>query len=446
MQSDTELSSAVAEIQRITGEPDIQVLLPAWLDLMREGVLVSITIRRWRARKRLSMADLGLPTNLHLEAAIADLLELGDKLLLPKDLIKDLNAAESAIRKHTERATTPTYWGRFIPAASYTAWKSRHEELVQAYLALRDQLYADWPAIQDHVSAQYTVLANTAFDRMCKLAPQSTFCEDRKGFVESFVANIAALMPDRDTVYDSFAVQTHLTYIPLPSLLAEDQAQADRIRAERDRERAEERLQQDTLWARVELEDQALRARQKQLEEMNRDVVAKARQQKEQLLMGFIRDMLAKVRLLFYNAMVDMIETTEKNQQLHPRSVVQLRNTIGQAEAWLTAGDSEMVQLIQQARTMLNGYSQADGLDKSVQVNTILGKMRDVATLTRASLLALDETPRSGLAVGIPDEPPPALITQARRSLHLATTPTPPPVVPVAMPGRRTLALAGGAV
>ena len=96
---------------------------------------------------------------------------------------------------------------------------------------------------------------------------------------------------------------------------------------------------------------------------------------------------------------------------------------------------------------MLNGYSQATGLDKAPQLNTILSRMRDVATLTRASLLALEESPRSGLAVGIPDKPPPALVTQARRSLHLVATPTPPsgvPVIPV-MPGRRTVALAGGA-
>ena len=91
---------------------------------------------------------------------------------------------------------------------------------------------------------------------------------------------------------------------------------------------------------------------------------------------------------------------------------------------------------------MLNGYSQASGLDKAPQLNTILARMRDVATLTRASLLALEESPRSGLAVGIPDEPPPALITQARRSLHLVAAPTPPPVIPV-MPGRRSLPLGG---
>ena len=72
------------ELARILNVDGIKTGNPKWLALMREGVVVKLHVRRWRAKSRLDLNDLGLPSEA--DDLIGDLLNLGDKRLLPKDL------------------------------------------------------------------------------------------------------------------------------------------------------------------------------------------------------------------------------------------------------------------------------------------------------------------------------------------------------------------------
>jgi len=104
--TDTEtVDRAKAELARILnvvgGTDSIKTGNPKWLALMREGIIVKLHVRRWRAKSRLNLTDLGLPSET--DDTIGDLLNLGDKRLLPKDLGSRLEAIESAGRKCLER-------------------------------------------------------------------------------------------------------------------------------------------------------------------------------------------------------------------------------------------------------------------------------------------------------------------------------------------------------
>jgi len=137
-------------IAQALGETNISLLEPRWLSLMREGVIVTVRITRWRAVGKLSPADLGLP-----EAEATDLIALGEKRLLPRRLMDALNSVESNARKSLARHAYQTFWGYFVPATNYQQWKDEDEEYQRKYLALRDELVADYDEIKAKLLADY---------------------------------------------------------------------------------------------------------------------------------------------------------------------------------------------------------------------------------------------------------------------------------------------------
>ena len=132
------LDRAKNELARILNVDGIKTGNPKWLALMREGVVVKLHVRRWRAKSRLDLNDLGLPSEA--DDLIGDLLNLGDKRLLPKALASRLEAIESAGRKALERNGYSTFWGTFVPASNFDAWKTENDTHKQRYLDARNEL------------------------------------------------------------------------------------------------------------------------------------------------------------------------------------------------------------------------------------------------------------------------------------------------------------------
>jgi len=204
-----------------------------------------------------------------------------------------------------------------------------------------------------------------------------------------------------------------LSYVPLPSLLAEDLAEAERIQAQREVERLEEELQRDSLWREIRLEEEAARERQRMLEAMNRDVVEEARQQKQELIDGFLAGLVGQLRGLVYEATTDVLAGIQDKGRLHPRSVVQLKNLIDQVSNLNFFGDADMDRMIAQVRIEL------DKAPRDRDIREIQDQLRDIAVVTRATLIGLGEQPRSARALGVADVPTPAMVRTARRGLGL---------------------------
>ena len=290
------LERAKNELARILNVDGIKTGNPKWLALMREGVVVKLHVRRWRAKSRLDMADLGLPSEA--DDLIGDLLNLGDKRLLPKDLAARLEAIESAGRKALERNGFATFWGTFIPASNFDAWKTENDTHKQRYLDARNELRDSYSDIVAQLTDAYRGAARAAFRRakaldrgmgqpMTRLEAQRHLLDEDQ-FVNLFVRRITRQIPTENQIYDSFGWEEEFTYIPLPSLLAEDAAEKDRIQAERETERQREQLERDDLWRTITIRDEADRARRDALARMNAEVTAEARQKKQQMIDGFL--------------------------------------------------------------------------------------------------------------------------------------------------------------
>ena len=406
-------------------DPDaIQASNPRWLALMREGVLVSLHIGRWRAKTRLSWHDLGIELEEEADRELQKIVDLGHKKLLPASLLKELDAIESAARKWLEKKAVRTYWGFFVPVTAYVEWKEINEEHRSRYFAVRDRIVRDYQALVAEVVAGYRVAAQGAYRRLKALHPEALErFPNVDAFVEAFVQGIQVHIPPAEVIRDSFYFETELRYVPLPSLMAEEWAERERIEAQAaaERERLELQLQVEREWAWAEREKlraevQAARSaaewKERLMREMHRDVVEQARRQKEELVDGFLRDLVVQLRSLVYEATTDVLAAIKRNDRLPPRSVVQLRNLVEQVRSLNFYGDQEIEAMINRVAFQVDGVQ-----DRNLA--EIQSSLRDIATVVRASLIGLGEKPRGARSLGVADEPTPEMVRRARRGLGL---------------------------
>jgi len=194
MPESTSLDRTKEELARILNVDGIKTSNPRWLSLMREGVVVKLHVRRWRAKHRLSADALGLPRES--DDLIGDLLELGDKRLLPVDLARKLEAIESAGRKALERSGYTTFWGTFVPATHFTDWQAENNAHKARYFAARDGIAERYDEIVAELAAAYRGAARAAFRRARALAGEEITREvliDEALFVDRFLRRIRAL-------------------------------------------------------------------------------------------------------------------------------------------------------------------------------------------------------------------------------------------------------------
>lgn len=400
----TTTNAAIQELATAIGEDPAAIRhgFADWTSLMRQGLIVSLHLRRWRGRTTLDLDDIGVPVNGEQEL-YAKLLELGQKLLMPKNMLKELDSIDSGARKCVERHGYTTYWGTFIPFTSYQEWKDENQKYQERYYAVRDRLVDNYDSIVDALLDDYAEAARIAYKRRTKLQPGQDFDYRITGedqFVELFMQRIRQLIPSADQIFDSFAYEVDLTYIPLPSLLAADEEQADLIRSE-------------VIKNRVAID--AAREREAMMTAMHRDVVEEARRQKFQLVNGFLTDIVKQLRSLIYDAVTQIGDATRRNGFLHPRSVVQLNTLIQRVESLNFFGDPDSDRMIAELRRIAN--QNAD--DRSPE--EIQSILRQIALVTRQSLLTLGDTPRQARSLDVPDVPTVDQVRSARQALGLPT-------------------------
>ncbi len=400
------------KLAKLLGQ-DVKLVEPKWLSLMRQGVIIELHIRRWRAKSRLTLDDLGLPQTD--SAEFTDLLQLGDKFLLPTKYIKAADSIEASARQWLETHSFDTFWGRFMPCTMYAEWKARHDEFRARYFALRDEIDRDYDSIVKAHLIDYAKAARVAYRRRMSLDGRALRKANigEEAFVKAFVSAIAALIPSRERIIESWGFDASLSYVPLPSLLADDQAEAERVSAQRELEQAQEKAEQDKVWLEMSVQEGAIRKREQMLEAMNRDVVEAARKQKRELVDGFLDGLVKQLRGLVYEAATDVLQTIQKNDRLHPRSIVQLHGLIDQVNQLNFFNDSDVSRMVGQVQQAL------DKAPADRDVREIEGSLRDIATVTRAALVGLGEQPRGARALGVADAPSAPIVRAARARLGL---------------------------
>jgi hypothetical protein len=168
--------------------------------LTREGVLIDVSVRYWRATKKLKPEDLGLdPDNLS-----DRLINLGHKKLLPKDALQRFALLESRAHGLIDSSTFPFLngLGHFLPNAKL-------EEVTAKLQALEHEFGQAKAAFLE----RYAQMREEALQEWKLAAPRLVTDPDR------LLATIAASFPNPRAMEKSFGFTTRLFQIRVPESL-----------------------------------------------------------------------------------------------------------------------------------------------------------------------------------------------------------------------------------
>lgn len=251
---------------------------------------------------------------------------------------------------------------------------------------------------------------------------------DQAGFVEEFVGRILDLMPAKEELEASFTYREELSFVPLFAQLGTQRA--EEREAEMEARQAERELRVAEASLRTE-QTEAERA----VARMQEDVARQAREHKVELIDGFLKDVVVQLRSLVYEATTDVLESINKNGKLGGSSVRQLTNLIDRVGALNFVGDDEVSRSMDELRGLLGPTPDERNVPE------INARLRDIATVTRSTLIALNQNPRSARSLGVADIPSDAMVQSARRGLGLTLDEALPPEIPVARRSPRQMAL-----
>ena len=199
------------------------------LALMSRGVIVRLTISRWRASTKLTADELGLKfVDDKSLVFMRDYINLGKCKLLPPEIINEMDTLERRARSCLIEHSFDTIWGKFVPNTAFEEWEVRNRETHDDFLKWANELGLKYDDILSEVKKDYRNMAKDVWARLYPSDPTGA----TESFIEGFVAKIIAKIPSRVDVVSSFKYETTFFVIPMPSLVEENLARAQDIKRE----------------------------------------------------------------------------------------------------------------------------------------------------------------------------------------------------------------------
>ena len=213
------------------------------LALMSQGVIVKISINRWRANAKLTPEILGLKFAGEEGFDFSrEYLDLGSQKLLPPRILSDIEVIERRARHVLEHYSFDTVWGRFVPFTAFEDWERENSVIQSDFQQQAVILGNQYDSIIQSVKEDYRKMAKDVWLRM--------YPEDKGGatpsFVENFVDKTIAKIPSREEIIGSFKYAATYFIIPMPSFIADNIAKAEQIRRQEEIAQFESDLEKQT--------------------------------------------------------------------------------------------------------------------------------------------------------------------------------------------------------
>ncbi len=130
---------------------------PLLAALTREGVLLDVSVRYWRAARKLQPQDLGLDP----DDVAERLISLGHKRLLPREALAEFALIESRAHALVDAGTFPFLNGiaRFLPNAKLAEVTQRLDELAEEFRAARSRFAATYADLRAEALAEWLTAA-----------------------------------------------------------------------------------------------------------------------------------------------------------------------------------------------------------------------------------------------------------------------------------------------
>jgi hypothetical protein len=272
--------------------------------LTREGVLINVSVRYWRAAKKLKAEDLGLDPN-----DVTDrLISLGHKKLLPRDALARFALIESRAHALVEASTFPFLngLGHFLP-------NRKLEEVTKILQGLE----TEFTAAKEAFMSEYADLRVEAAREWYEAARKLVKDPDR------LVATIESAFPRPNQMDRYFGYSVDLFQISVPKRLETELVSLGD--------------QQGIVSARQQAADQARRQITAGVDRFVQDCVASLREQTAQLC----QDMLTSMK--------------DGKSGVHQKTLNRLVGFIDQFRQLNFAGDQELDQQLESVRKQFLG-------------------------------------------------------------------------------------------
>jgi hypothetical protein len=434
----TDTQSLIRELAERIGEESGQIVihrdLSTLLERMKDGVVVQLSISRPRFFKKLSLEDVGLKIKEDLATSeealrvISDYFHFGRRSLLPRTWQDRLANIENSARYCLKRHSLKSHWGAFIPLREYERWKKENAEHKTAFWNLCDEILANYDTIYEEVLADFRLLAEDSWRRVLlsssikepetvkravivQLLKRLHAQEGKDAFLEAYMTTIRHALPTRVEIEASFAYHEEIGVIPLPSLLAQDIQQADHlyqerilrdahVRAELDRmeqERlqamrqlsAQEQEERERRYLRLSAEQERIRLQQ----EMERDVLANARAEKERLVREFYTAVVTQINELIRNVTGNVLESLDEHQGIIRGPVSsRLRNLVTQLEHLNFMDDATLMRQTERIQSVIPSQAESEQARKGLaridtsQMQRVVRQVHDAANEVLISL------------------------------------------------------------
>jgi hypothetical protein len=316
---------------------------PLLQSLTREGVLISVSVRYWRANKKLRAEDIGLEPDRVSERLIS----LGHKRLLPKEATAALALVESRAHALVEANTFPFLNGlaHFVPNAKLGEVTAKLKALEAEFWLAKNQFVSQYGKLRDDALEEWRTMAGNLSDDPARV-----------------VAAIEAAFPPAATLERKFGFDTQLFQIAVP-----------------------ERLGLDLLV--IGDQENLVNARQ----QAAREAATKIREQTQ----SFIAECVTSLREQTAQLCGDMLKSIRTGETgVHQKTLNRLIRFIDQFKQMNFVGDAEMESQLENVRRELlsrtaEEYRQG-GSSARVTLETGLTKLADTAReLARQDATAL---------------------------------------------------------
>jgi len=331
------------------------------LNLMQRGVLTDLDIGYFRAYGKLTEEELGVT----LSAGEKRSISLGHQKLLPTELVRKAENAESRGRANLEKCTIQLVIGRFLPVTASDVFQAKNDDFQGELFAVRDEIVKNYDRIIQQMKGEFADRAEATWGRI-EHKPAEAFASWQARYVRSLVERI----PTKEAIRDSYYWTTRYNFVPLPSSIQEEKLRQEEIRKK-----------QELLT--FETDD-----RKQKIEQMNELVLGQMRAQKDEALKqagSFLDDTIFKLRKVILDTVQKATSTMSRNDgKLLGSSVKSLENLIEQARSLNFYNDQEVTQLVDK----LDAQITKDPKKRSVP--DIKKIMREMETVMGRSVRAVE--------------------------------------------------------
>ena len=345
---------------------------PQWSANIAQCAMIDTHCSWWRAETTLTLEDLGfgvLPADER--KAMENLLNLGQRYLLPKRIIKELQYWENQQRQNMYRKTTETSQGRVVAQKNYAAWLARANQIVDSFNAVVQRVANEWVELAAEVDTDYRALGTRAYRQASAQEwwPGNSLSEQE--WVARFVRKATAKRITAVQWLAEASMTWDKSYIPLQAMIER------------------EMLKQAGLIT-PDLSNQ-----------MARDIEADAAEQLGSGLYKFMADLRSAIANNILDVVADCIAAFRKNERVLPRnSSKALKNLVAKVDEMVFWDDKTLAAQMENLQSILDQRSDLRDPQELEQALVTLG------TEARMLLVELDRPAvRSTASVGILEDP-----------------------------------------